>query len=119
MNVEGVGQELADGRASAGVGDGLGVAGPEEPVVGQAAGVRVAAEEGADIPLAPERQGRDRWTSPESPEGQVDEQVFGMAPRDRVPVVGPRHALDQGERPLERAEPSRDRGGLHEFIGFR
>jgi hypothetical protein len=44
MDVEGVGQELADGRASAGVVDGLGVAGPEQPVVGQSAGARVAAE---------------------------------------------------------------------------
>ncbi len=44
MDVEGVGQELADGRASADVVDGLGVAGLEQPVVGQSAGVCVAAE---------------------------------------------------------------------------
>jgi hypothetical protein len=103
MDVEGVGQDLADRRSPAGVVDGLGIAGLEEPVVGQAAGVRVAAEEGADVPLETERQGRDRRTSPESTEGQVDEQVFGVAPRDRVLVVGPGHARDQGEGPFKRA----------------
>jgi hypothetical protein len=37
MDVEGIGQELADGGAAAGVVDGLGVAGPEQQVVGPAA----------------------------------------------------------------------------------
>ncbi len=119
MDVEGIRQELAHGRSSAGVVDGLGVAGPEEPVVGQSAGVCVAAEERPDITPETEREGRDRRTSPESPEGQVDEQVFGVSPRDGVPVVGPRHALDQGEGPLERAEPGIDLGGLREFIRLR
>ena len=118
MDVEGVRQQLADGRPPAGFVDGLGVAGPEEQIIGQAAGVRVAAEEGADVPLEADRKGRDRRTAAESPEGQVDEQVFGAAPRDRVPLVGPGHALDQGEGSLERAEPGLDLAGLCEFVRF-
>ena len=119
MDVEGIRQELAHGRASAGVVNGLGIAGLEEPVVGQSAGVRVAAEGRPDVPLEADREARERRTSPESPEGQVDEQVFGVSPRDRVPVVGSGHSLDQGEGPLERAEPGPDLGGLSEFIGLR
>ena len=79
MDVEGIRQELAHGRASAGVVNGLGIAGPEESVVGQSAGVGVAAEGRTDVPLEADREGRDRRTSPESPEGQVNEQVFGVA----------------------------------------
>ena len=68
MDVEGIRQELAHGRPSAGVVNGLGVADPEEPIVGLPAGIGVAAEERPDIPLETDREDGDRRTSPESPE---------------------------------------------------
>ncbi len=92
-----IGQQLADGRASAGVIDGRGVAGLVPPLVGQAAGVGIAAEEGPDVPLESDRQGRYRRTAPEPAQGQVDEQVLGAAPGDRIPLVGAGDPLDQGE----------------------
>jgi hypothetical protein len=60
VDVEGIRQELADGTTPAGVVDGVGVAGPEEQLVGPAAAARVAAEEGPDVPLESDREGRDR-----------------------------------------------------------
>jgi hypothetical protein len=68
MDVESVRQQFADGRTPAGFVDGLGAAGPEKKIVGQAASVRIAAEEGADIALESDRKCRDRRTATEPPE---------------------------------------------------
>ena len=95
MDVEGIRQQLADRRVPAGVVDGLGIAGPKEPVAGQAAGGRVAAEEGAAIALEAEWE-RISGPPTEPPEGQVNRKVLGTAPRDRVPRIGSRRALHQG-----------------------
>jgi hypothetical protein len=60
MDVESARQQFADGRSAAGFVDGLGAAGPEEDVIGQAARIRIAAEECADIALESDRKCRDR-----------------------------------------------------------
>ncbi|MBV9379789.1 MAG: hypothetical protein JO242_03850 [Streptosporangiaceae bacterium] len=51
VDVEGVGQELAETEAAAGGVDGLGLAGLEEQGVRLAAGPRVGAEEGTQVAL--------------------------------------------------------------------
>jgi hypothetical protein len=79
----------------------------------------IAAEEGPDVPLEADRQRGHRRPAPEPAHGQVDEQVFGGAPGDGVPLVGAGDPLDQGEGPLERAEPGRDLGSLGAFVGLR
>jgi hypothetical protein len=56
VDVEIVGQQLADGRALAGLVDGLGVAGLVEEFVGLAAGLGVRPEEGPHIDLKAARQ---------------------------------------------------------------
>jgi hypothetical protein len=114
VDEEGTGRELADGRPSAGVVDRVGVAGPEPQVVGPSASVSVVAEERTEVPPQSGREGRDRRPAAEPAEGEVDEQVLGAAPGDRVPFVRPGHALDQGKRPFQRAELGLDLGGLRE-----
>jgi hypothetical protein len=115
VDVQGIREELADGGAAAGVVDGFGVAGPEQPVVGPPAAVRVAAEERSDVPLQTDREGRHRRPAAEPSEGQVDQQVLGAPSGDRLPFLRPGHALDQGECRFQRAEPGGDRGGLREL----
>src|SRR5262249_43146421 len=83
-------------------------------VVGPPAAVRVAAEGRPDVPRASGREGRPRRPAAGPAEGQVDEQVLGAPPGDRLPFLRAGHALDQGERPLQRAAPGSDLGGLRE-----
>jgi hypothetical protein len=71
MDVERGRQQLADSRPPAGFVDGLGAAGPDEEIIGQTAGVGVAAEEGADVALEAERKCRDWRTAAESAQGEV------------------------------------------------
>ena len=81
VDVQGIGQELADGRSAAGVVDGVGVAGPEQQVVGPPAAVGVATEERPDVPAEPDRQGRDRRPAAGPAEGQV---AIRLQPRPLV-----------------------------------
>jgi hypothetical protein len=119
MDVERGRQQLADGRPPAGLVDGLGAPGPEEQIIGQTAGVGVAAEERADVALEADRKCRDRRTAAESSEGQIHKQVFGAAAGDRVPLIWPCDALYQGEGSLERSESGLELRGLWELVRFR
>jgi hypothetical protein len=85
VDVQGIGQELADGRAATGVVDRPGVAGPEQQVVGPSTAVRVAAEERPDVPPESDREGRRRRLSVGTAAGQLD---------DRVPVAALKAARD-------------------------
>ena len=69
------------GRSAAGVIDRVGVAGPEQQIVGPSAAVGVAAEERPDVPLESDREGRDRRPAAEPAEGQAEEEVLDAAPR--------------------------------------
>ena len=79
VDVERIGQELADSRAAAGVVDRFGVAGPEEQVVDPASAVGVAAEGRSAVPAETGREGRHR--RPEA--GPVEGQVDGLQPANR------------------------------------
>ena len=104
VDVEGIGQELAEGRASAGVVDRVGVAGPGQPVVGPPAAVRIPAEEGPDVPLESGREGRHRRPSAEPAEGQVDEQVYRCC-------AGRSRAIPRPRSPFPRMNRSGRNGG--------
>jgi hypothetical protein len=67
MDVESVRQQFADGRPLTRFVDGVGAASPEKEIIGQAASLRIAAEEGADIPLESDRKCRNRRTAAEWP----------------------------------------------------
>jgi hypothetical protein len=56
MDVESGWQQFANYRPPAGYVDGLGTSGPKEQIIGQAASLRIAAEEGADIALESDRK---------------------------------------------------------------
>ena len=98
VDVQGVGQELADGRSAAGVIDRVGVAGPEQQVVGPSAAVGIAAEERSDVPPETDREGRDRRPAAEPAEGQADENVLGAAQGDRLPRLRPGRVRPQPNR---------------------
>ena len=97
VDVQGVGQELADGRSAAGVVDRVGVAGPEQEIVGPSAAVGVAAEERSDVPAESDREGRDRRPAAEPAEGRVDPVPAGFLPpyRERRNQPGPLRANDR------------------------
>ena len=65
MDVKRGRQQFTDCRPPAGFIDGLGAAGPEGEIIGQASSLRIAAEEGADIALESDRKCRDRRTAAE------------------------------------------------------
>jgi hypothetical protein len=75
-------------------------------IIGLAAGFRIAAEEGPDVPLETDRQRGHRRPAPEPAQGEVDDQILGAAPGDGVPLVDVSHARDQDEGLPERARVS-------------
>jgi hypothetical protein len=56
---------------------------------GPSAAVRVAAEEGPDVPPETGREGRPRRPAAGPSEGQVNQQVLGAAPRDHISFIRP------------------------------
>ena len=104
VDVEGVGQQLADAGVATGAVHRLRVAGREQQRVGGGAARLVRAEEGADVVAQRFGQGAETGALREGGEGEVHEQVGSPLVAYAVPAVGAGGASEQRERASDAAE---------------
>lgn len=115
MDVQGVGQGLADWDLGAGAADGILVSGQVEKTVGLGTGGLVGAEEGADVVTQDLGKLVELGAGAEGGESEVDEKIVAALPTNRLPVVASRYAADQGEGARNAAEDVADAGSILEL----
>ena len=117
VDVEGVGQQLADRRTAARAVRGVLVAGREQQRVGGGAARLVGPEEGADV--EPKRLGEvaEAGALRERGEGEIHEQVGAPVDPERVPAFGAGGPAEQGEDSGDAAERMVELRGGRELSG--